>query len=235
MARVVSNSKSGRNVRPTSNSRTFERPDFIKRLILAGTQASAVGIAILDSQTRFESVNAALSCETRLSINRHIGRTSSEVVGELARQIEPAYENVLRTGKPESVLLTGHVRDTREHGYWLDYCFPIFGRPGGVQQLGLFVVNITAERASRELLDTITFDPKMLRAQSAGIVARFDESIRQFHTSLTMSFEELADPSLERARKVDHFRSSIQKLDDDVSTMRELIYTFISHLAIPRC
>lgn len=235
IVKVVPKSKLGRREIQTGDALRREERGSIKRLVVAGARASTVGIAVLDSDSRFESLNTALSRETRASINHHIGKTSREIVGELARQIEPAYENVLRTGKPESVVLTGHVRDTLEYGYWLDHCFPIFGRTGRVQQLGLFVVNITAERASREILDTLTFDPKLIRAGSAGIVARFDEAIRHFHTSLRMSFEDLSDPSLETARKVDNFRSSIQKLDEDVSRMRELTYTFISQFSIPHC
>jgi len=141
---------------------------------------------------------------------------------------------VLRTGLAESVVLAGHVRDTPDFGYWLDHCFPIHDQSGRVQRLGLFVVNVTAENASREILDSLTFDPKLLKASAAGTLGQFDEAIRIFHDSLERSFKELANPFTEAARRADHFRSSIRHLDDQISNMRELIYLFISQFSVPR-
>ena len=215
--------------------RESDEASYVKRLLTAGARAAMLGIAVLDSQTRFESVNTALSCETRLDADLHIGKTSGEITGELARQIEPTYEHVLRTGKPASVLLTGRVRDTPEFGYWFDHCFPIFDRAGRVQQLGLFVVNITAERATREILEALPNDPILLRADNSGVLEKFDESIRHYHASLRMGLEQLAIPGPEAARKADNVRSFMQELDREIGDMRELIYAFISRFSIPRC
>jgi hypothetical protein len=215
--------------------RRSEAEGYLKRLIAAGSRASTLGIAVLDSQTRFQLVNTALSRETRATPDQHVGKTSSEIVGELARQIEPTYENVLRTGKPDSVLLTGNVRDTPEFGYWFDYCFPIFDRAQRVQQLGVFVVNVTAEKAAREILDTLTIDPKQLQATGAGLLETFDAAIWNYHSAMCLSLEQLASPSTEPARKAEDFRSSIELIDTEISQMRELIYALISHLSIPKC
>jgi len=133
------------------------------------------------------------------------------------------------------VLLTGHVRDTPEFGYWLDHCFPIIGRSGRVEQLGLFVVNVTAETAAREIFDTLGTDSKRQMADAAGLLAQFDESIRRYHMFLRTTFKDLAHPFTEIGRKVDRFRSSIEQLDYEISEMRELIYAVISQFSIPRC
>lgn len=235
MSKVVSNLRpAGWKGMQSGNFRCFDQT-HVRHLLAAGTQASTLGIAILDRQTRFEFVNAALSRETRATVDSHYGKTSSEIVGELAGQIEPAYENVMRSGKAESVLLRGHVRETPEYGYWLDHCFPIFDHTGRVQQLGLFVVNVTAEKATREILSTLTTDPKLLGAEAAGILEKFDEAIGLFHCSLRISLEELACPFTEASRKIDRFRSSMQRLDDDITEMRELIYACISQFSIPAC
>ena len=215
--------------------RRFEQPDYIKALFAAGMRASHLGISVLDSQTRFESVNSALAHETRTSADQHIGKTSREIVGDLATQIEPTYEKVLRTGKPASVWLTGHVRDTAETGYWLDYCFPIVDRSERVRQLGLFVVNVTAEKASSEIFNALARDSKFLSVQSSRLIARVDEAVRAYHSSLRESFKELSCPSTEAARKVDGFRFSMQQLDRQIHVMRELIYTVIAQFPIPAC
>ncbi len=218
-----------------AGARRSDAQGYIKQLIAAGSRASTLGIAVLDSQTRFQLVNTALSRETLAPPDQHVGKTSSEIVGELARQIEPTYENVLRTGKPDSVLLTGNVRDTPEFGYWFDYCFPIFDREQKVQQLGLFVVNVTAEKAAREILDTLTIDPKQLRATGAGILETFDAAIWSYHSAMCLSLEQLASPFTEPARKAENFRSSIERIDTEISQMRELIYALVSLFSIPKC
>src|ERR1700733_12110413 len=107
---------------PGRNFRAIDHADYIKELFAAGARASTLGIGVLDSQTRFESVNSSLAGETRASVEHHIGKTSREVVGDLARQAEPLYERVLSTGKPSSLMVEGHIRDAPEFGYWLTHC-----------------------------------------------------------------------------------------------------------------
>jgi hypothetical protein len=213
----------------------FRRSDRLGRLFAAGARATSLGIALLDSETRFELVNASLACETKTASDHHIGKSSREIVGDLATQIEPTYEKVLRTAKPASVLLKGHVRETPEFGYWHDYCFPIVGSSGTVQQLGLFVVNVTAEKAAREIFDALTTDPKRMMAEADGMLAKFDKAITYFHSSLRNSLMQLAWPFTEAARKTDRFRSSIEQLDSEIEEMRELIYAIISQFSIPSC
>lgn len=219
----------------SADPRRFEAQGYIKRLIAAGSRASTLGIAVLDSQTRFQLVNTALSRETLATPDEHVGKTSSEIVGELARQIEPTYANVLRTGKPDSVLLTGNVRDTPECGYWFDYCFPIFDRAQRVQQLGVFVVNVTAEEATREILETLTIDPAQLKRAGAGMLEKFDEAIWHYHSAMRLSIQQLASLFTEPTRKVENFRSSIERMDTEINEMRELIYALVSQFSIPKC
>jgi hypothetical protein len=230
---------SGRNISPkrsgSNNLRRLCEPSYLKRLFAAGTRAASLGIALHDSQTRFEFVNAALSRETRVPADYHIGKTSREVTGDFARQIEPTYEEVLRTGKPASLLLKGHIRDTPEFGYWLDHCFPIIDCSGRVQQLGVFVVNITAESAAAEIFCALANDPKLIMAEAAGLLKDFDESVRAYHQHLRLSLEELGCLSMETAKKTDHFRASVQRLDDEIHDMRELIYAVVSKFSIPAC
>ncbi len=217
------------------NDKRVEDPDYLKRLVAASVRACSLGVAVLDLETRFASVNASLACETRTQVDQHVGKTSREIVGDLAKQIEPTYEEVLRTRKPASVFLAGHIRDTPEFGYWLDYCFPILDRSGRMQHLGLFVVNITAEEAAVEIFNALPTDSKRQMAEAAGLLNKFNESITRYHRFLRRTFEELAWPYTETARKVDRFRSSVRDLDNEISGMRELIYEVISQFSIPRC
>jgi hypothetical protein len=104
-----------------------------------------------------------------------------------------------------------------------------------VQQLGLFVVNVTLEKASTEIFEALATNSKFLSAQAPGLIERFDESVRIYHWSLRKSLKELACPSTEAARKVDGFRLSMERLDNDIELMRELIDAVLDQFPIPKC
>jgi hypothetical protein len=192
-------------------------------------------MAILDSQTRFEAVNEALARETRASADFHIGRTSREVVGDLAKQIEPTYESVLASGASSSVPLIGRIRDNSDTGYWLDHCFPIRDRSGRVGQLGLFVVNVTVERASAEIFHALAPGLANRSGPTDDLIKELEESIDAYHIELCLSLDELVSSYAETGRKVELFRTSIQELDNRIRNMRELVYGVTSHFSIPSC
>ena len=236
MSKAIRNRDAVRSeVKRSQDPRGLTDLDHVKKLLAAGARASSLGMAVLDSQTRFEAVNASMSREMRIAPNDLIGRTSHELLGDLVLPTEKVHERVLSLGQPESLLIKGRVRNTPEFGYWLNHYFPIKDSSGRVQQLAVFGVNVTAEKAAREIFDTLTTDPKRQMADAAGLLARFDESIRRYHMFLRTTFKDLADPSTEIGRKVDRFRSSIEQVDYEISEMRELIYAVISQFSIPRC
>ena len=76
----------------------FDGPEYVKALFAAGERATHTGICLLDTQTRFDWVNAvSRKRRERPSINIS-GRLHANIVGDLATQIEPIYERVLATG-----------------------------------------------------------------------------------------------------------------------------------------
>jgi hypothetical protein len=83
-----------------------------------------------------------------------------------------------------------------------------------VSRLKLFNPNVTAEKVTAGIFDAPATDSKFLKAQSAGPLEKFAESIRHYQQDLRLSFEELASAAAEPARKADRLRSSIQGLDD---------------------
>ncbi len=218
-----------------NNFRGIDQAQHLKKLFHAGARAATLGIGVLDSQTRFEAVNSSLAGETRAIVEHHIGKTSREVVGDLARQVEPLYERVLSTGKPSSLMVEGHIRETPEFGYWLTHCFPILNRSGAVEHVGIFVVNATAEKTSSQIFDALAIDPKVQLADAAGLLDKFDESIAHYHLELHRSFHTLAQPFVDPALKAELFRSSIKRLDRDIIEMRELIYAVMSQFSVPAC
>jgi hypothetical protein len=213
----------------------LECPAYVKALFAAGECATHTGFCLLDTQTRFDWVNAALAKETRATIDQHIGKTSHEIVGDLATQIEPIYERVLATGKPASVWLAGHVRDTIETGHWLDYCFPILDSSQRVQQLGLFVVNVTAEKESAAIFDALAANLPSAVDHSAQLLQGLDEAIQGYYLGLELSFLELSRHSTDIGRNTDHFRSKLQELENEIRLIRELVYAILDRFRVPSC
>jgi hypothetical protein len=85
----------GSEVKRSKDPRGLTDLDHVKKLLADGVRASSLGVAVLDSQTRFESFNASIARGTRVGADQLVGKTSREIVGDLAKQIEPTYEKVL--------------------------------------------------------------------------------------------------------------------------------------------
>jgi PAS domain S-box-containing protein len=209
-------------------------PSWPQALLAASSRTSHLAISLVDSQTRCESVNAAATRETGLKFEEHLGKTPREIVGDLAMQIEPIYEKVLRTGKPASTWISGCVRDSVEFNHWFDYTFPIFDSSHRVQQLGLIAVNVTAEKESAAILATL---PRSLGApaSSSELLRQLEEAVQGFYLGLELSLGELSRPSVEVARKVDLFHTKLHRLDNEVRLVRELVYAVLAKFHIPSC
>src|SRR5918997_7025177 len=60
-----------------------------------------VGLAFVDKELRFASINETLAELNGFSVDEHIGRTMGEVLpSELAKQVEPLYRRVIEPGEP---------------------------------------------------------------------------------------------------------------------------------------
>jgi PAS domain-containing protein len=215
--------------------RRLEEPQYLKELFAACARSSAVGMAVMDSQTRFQIVNESLARETQLPPELHVGRTSREVVGELAKQIEPTYEKVLGGSAAVSVPLVGQVRDNQETSYWLDHCFPLRDSSGRVQQLGVFVLNVTAERASVEIFKSLAGAPVHMGNTAMVLVTELEQAISEYQIGLSLALEDLVSTRAEFGRRVDFFRKAVEDLDKRIRNMRELVYAATSQFALPTC
>jgi hypothetical protein len=104
-----------------------------------------------------------------------------------------------------------------------------------VQQLGLFVVNVTAEKESAAIFDALPGNLPFAVDHCAQLLRGLDEAIRGYHLGLELSFLELSRHSTDIARNVDHFRSKLQGLDSEIRLIRELVYAVIDRFRIHAC
>lgn len=106
-----------------------------------------VGIGLLDRELRHVRVNAALAEMNGLPVDQALGRTSSELHGELGHRAEAMFREVLQTGTPvlghEVVWAIARSEDVRH--FHLS-CFPASDELGTV---GLYIVVVDATEQHR--------------------------------------------------------------------------------------
>jgi PAS domain S-box-containing protein len=113
---------------------------------------SPVGLAIVDADFRFVSVNERLADINGVPVEGHLGRTLREVVPDVADAIEPAWTKVMQTGVPV-VMEEVSTETPREPGvqrFFLASYFPIAGVDGRPEYLGATVVEVTEARRAEE-------------------------------------------------------------------------------------
>jgi PAS domain S-box-containing protein len=93
-----------------------------------------VGLGFLDPQLRYQRVNEALAQINGRAVADHVGRTPTEILGELGGMVEPLLEQVLVTGEP---ILDAEVSPPDGRCFVVSYT-PLAGHDGG--RLGLLAV-----------------------------------------------------------------------------------------------
>lgn len=116
-----------------------------------------IGVAILDDQLRFRTVNPALAQINGIPEAQHLGRTIADVLGDIAHQVSPLVRQVLASGRPLLHCdLSGTLPTRCEKGYWVGHYFPLRHSSGRVAELGAVVLEVTHERKVERLLASFT-------------------------------------------------------------------------------
>jgi PAS domain S-box-containing protein len=117
-------------------------------------QNAPISIALLDNDLRYMRLNPAGEELNGLSNDEARGKHVSEVVPKVANKIIPRLRQVLATGKPEIVELSGELPGSPgETRHWISSRFPILidDRPLGVAVMTHEITNRKkAEEALRE-------------------------------------------------------------------------------------
>jgi PAS domain S-box-containing protein len=122
----------------------LQRSNELLNSFFNAASSAAIGLCIHDRELRFVQINQALADINGYSIEAHLGKTTSELLPELAPIVTPLIQQVLATGQPILNLeidaavpsQPGMVR------YWLASYFPICGSNGSTQNVGVGVILI---------------------------------------------------------------------------------------------
>lgn len=106
-----------------------------------------VGFAFMDCNLRFVRINETLAAINGKPAQEHIGRTIAEVLPELASEIVPLHEQVIRTQEPIVNLEVNAQQpaDPAQPGTWLCSYFPV-SASDQLLGVGVVVVEITERK-----------------------------------------------------------------------------------------
>ena len=102
--------------------------------------ASGAGLAILDEQLRYVAINDPLAQMNGIPAAAHIGNSIHDLLGEGARELEPALRRVLGKGRP----VFNYERNARlrgQAGRWFEHFIPLHDEQGRVKWVGAIVLD----------------------------------------------------------------------------------------------
>jgi PAS domain-containing protein len=148
------------SARDSDNPIAFTLPEGLddpEQLIDAYFSGSTVGLCILDPDFRYLAVNNALAVMNGIPVQAHLGKTTHEVLGEVAKTLDPHFERVLSTGQPVLNFELSAVLPTRnEMNHWVEHYFPIKSTDGRVNRIAVVVVETSKQKKLEESFRTLT-------------------------------------------------------------------------------
>ncbi|MBA3717488.1 MAG: GAF domain-containing protein [Actinobacteria bacterium] len=126
------------------NARLFREAEESLGLLDALFATAPVGLAFYDRELRYLKVNETLASVNGVPPEDHIGRTASEVIPNLAGEVEGQLRKVLGSGEPSLGLeLQGEAPSTGEERIWLTSYYPVRTAEGETIGVGVVVTDIT--------------------------------------------------------------------------------------------
>jgi two-component system sensor kinase FixL len=115
-------------------------------------QTAPVGLAFVDTQLRFVSMNDHLAEINGLSADAHLGRTVRQVLPHLADTVEPIYRRVIATGQPVVDTEVRGAASSRPHSErsWLVSYYPVQDSQGTTLGVNTVVQEVTERRRTEE-------------------------------------------------------------------------------------
>jgi len=142
------------------NPISFALPEGLddpEQLIDAYFGGSTVGLCILDSEFRYLAINRALAEMNGIPVQAHLRKTTHEVLGEVAKTLDPHFQRVLSTGQPVlNFELSAALPGRNEINHWVEHYFPIRSTDGRVNRIAVVAFETSKQKKLEESFRTLT-------------------------------------------------------------------------------
>ncbi|AFY71022.1 multi-sensor hybrid histidine kinase [Thalassoporum mexicanum PCC 7367] len=135
-----------------------------------------VGMAVVDRNLRYLSINEPMAELNGVSVVGSIGKTVAQVLPSIAPEIEARYRSVFDSGQPiVNLEMSSRVpsRSTQER-HWLESYFPIFGNDGEPVAVGSVVVEISDRKQAEAALQESEKTKEAILSAIPDLMIRMD-------------------------------------------------------------
>lgn len=198
--------------------------DTAQLLLAAFSHTSAIGFAIFDKDLRYQAINNCLAKINGIPAQAHLGVRVRDLFGEVSETTaaEPGYQRVLTNGETTQFEVKNAVLPTRAGSrYWgLNLNFPIRDHAGEVTQVGILVVDVSAQRKLEDYFSKLAANPSCRKPLKIfALACELQESIEQYHAALAVGLDFLRCPQ----ESTELLMQSVQQLDQRILAMRALV------------
>ncbi|WP_442940379.1 PAS domain S-box protein [Nostoc sp.] len=131
----------------------IQQKDESLALLNAWVTNSPVALAFVDPELRYIYVNEALAAINGVPQTQHIGRTFKEVLPEWAAQVEPIFEQVMKTRQPLlNQEVSGETYSPGVYRYGIVSYYPVCLPNGQLLGVGISSIDITQLKQTEQAL-----------------------------------------------------------------------------------
>jgi PAS domain S-box-containing protein len=138
------------------------------------------GLVLLDQRLRYVRLNDRMAEVNGVPVKDHLGKTIREVLPRFAPVVEPLLEQVLATGKPILNIELSGEKPGRPGvlQHLMESFFPILGKEGKTDGVGVVLVDITEHKHAEELLRAREGEIRAIVENSPDFIIRFGRELR---------------------------------------------------------
>lgn len=156
---------------PTLKEANIARRVSTRRFLSDFVIRADVGVAILDRDLRYLAINPWLAAKHGIPPELHLRKHLTEILGEVASQVEPALTRILATGRPVfNIGVEGRFPSKPERIRWLCNYFPMKDSQGRVNQLAAIVAELATDD---QLIDST--DQQLGKPPDSGLLRSWKE------------------------------------------------------------
>jgi DNA-binding CsgD family transcriptional regulator len=128
-----------------------------KRQFLAPLFATPdIGVAVLDKGFRFRAINHVLAETNGFPVKAHIGKTTRQILGPVAGEVEPRLNRAFGTGRIDIFETITKMPTRPRIGHWIQTYIPVKDQRGKTTQVCAIVLEVTEKKRLEELLFGLT-------------------------------------------------------------------------------